>query len=57
MPKETISLPQFTAQQLDQAHKVGQKAAKELGLPDASSELVVNAVIVHFVRMTAQQVH
>jgi hypothetical protein len=45
---------QFTPEQLDQAHKVGRKAAKELGLPDNKTELVVNAVIVHFVRVTAQ---
>ena len=48
------SLPQFTAEQLEQAHRVGRKAAKELGLPDAKTELVVNAVIVHFVRAAAQ---
>ncbi|HEU5104044.1 MAG TPA: hypothetical protein VFU22_33740 [Roseiflexaceae bacterium] len=46
---------QLTAEHLAQAHAAGIKAAKELGLPEGKTELVVNAVIVHFARIAASQ--
>ena len=47
--------PPFTPDHLAQAHAVGIRAARELDLPDGKAELVVNAVIVHFVRIAAGQ--
>jgi hypothetical protein len=55
--KNIATAPQFTSEQVEQAYTLGRRAAKELGLPKAKSDLLVGAVIVQLQRMSAQDHH
>ena len=53
-PAAYRSVRQLTPAQLDGARKAGRKAAKDLGLPQDKADLLVNAVVMHFVHVAAQ---